>query len=83
MLDGLKSLVYRDKSNNIMMEAALDTDVKDIFLDDMDSIVLGAENDPTIKRLIDQIPAYEETDREFEQKIDSITESALFNLELN
>ncbi len=82
MLDGLKSMVYRDKTNDTIMEAALDTDVKDIFLDDLDSVVLGAENDPQIKRLIDQIPAYEETDREFEQKIESITESALFDIEL-
>lgn len=80
MLDGLKSLVYRDKTNDIIMEATYDTDVKDIFLDDMDAVVLGAENDPNIKRLIDQIPAYEETDREFEQKIEAITESALFDL---
>lgn len=82
MLEGLKAAVYRDKSNDIVMEAAMDGDVKDLFLDDMNMVVLGAENDPKIKKLIEQIPAYEETDRDFESKIDSITESVIFDIEL-
>lgn len=81
MLDGLKSLVYRDRTNDVIMEATADTDIKDMFLDDMDVVVLGAENDPQIKRLIDSIPAYEEADGEFASKIAAITESALFDLD--
>lgn len=75
MLDELKSAVYRDKTVDILMEAVGGSDVRDMFLDSIEFSVLGAENDPQIKHLIDEIPAYEETDPAFEKELQAVTES--------
>lgn len=75
MLDFIKQSLHRDQTVDIMMEAVGSSDVRDIFLNNLEMAVVGADNDPEIKRLIDNIPAYEETDPEFEKELRAVTES--------
>lgn len=75
MLDELKRAVYRDKTDDIAMEAVGGSDVRDLFLNSIELSILGADNDPEIKHLIDTIPAYEETDPAFEKELRAVTES--------
>jgi uncharacterized protein (DUF1778 family) len=81
MLDRLKSDIARQKHNDFVMEAAVksasdhDSDIKDAFLDDPDMAVMGAENDPEIAKLVDQIPEYEGQDEVSDEEIERLEES--------
>jgi hypothetical protein len=78
MLNSLKQEINRQNLENGLMEsmtnAAGDESIKDVFLDDLDVAVLGAENDPKVKELVDSIPEYDD-EAEIQGKIDSLTES--------
>lgn len=81
MLDVLKEQLRVDETTDLVMEASNDDAVRDMFLDDVDVAVLGAENDPKINSLIEKIPPYEAHDPSFADEVKSITESALLELE--
>lgn len=83
MLEYLKSRVYRDRTVDILMEGVESSAVRDIFLDNMEMSSVAPANDPAIKRLIDNIPAYEESDPEFEKELKSVTESFIPETQLN
>ena len=59
-----------------VIEAILEStlDVKDVFLDDPETYIAGAEDDPEIKKLLDSIPEYSEDD-DTKQEIEAATES--------
>lgn len=63
MLQTLKAKMRNDVMFNGALESALyrltestDDDIKDIFLDDPEAIVIGAEDDPKIEKIVDSIP---------------------------
>lgn len=66
MLENLKRHLYEENETSSALEAAAerladdDEDIEDAFLDaeaDPDAVVVGAENDPEIAKLVDEIPA--------------------------
>lgn len=81
MLEVLKEQLREDKTTDLVMEAVQTQDVRDIFLDGMDAVTLGAENDSSINSFIDKIPMYEEYDTEFAKEVEALTESSLLELE--
>lgn len=81
MLDALKEQMRVDETTNLIMEASNDDDIRDMFLHDENMVVLGAENDPEINSLIEKIPPYKDYDPEFAKEVESITESALLEIE--
>jgi hypothetical protein len=60
MLNALKRAIRRNKETDFIMEAAIEdietTSIKDMFLDDVDSYLNGAEDDPEIAKLVAQLP---------------------------
>lgn len=87
MLNELKEALRYDEERNFMMDALLENvnqageDIRDAFLDDPDYVVIGAENDPEIKALIDIIPEYSESDDEdVKEKVSSLVESVAATL---
>lgn len=81
MLTALKEQLRQETVTDLVMESTANADVRDIFLDSFDAVVLGAENDPEINALVSKIPEYDETDTELAREIEALTESAV--LELN
>jgi hypothetical protein len=81
MLNNLKREIKRQEMSQVMMESfssnATDNAIKSVFLDDVDTAVLGAENDPEIKALVASIPEYDEQDEELELEIHTLTESLI------
>ena len=62
MLTTLKAKMRNDVEFGTSLEAASEyisennDDIKDVFLDDFDALVIGAENDPEIAKLVDSLP---------------------------
>lgn len=62
MLENLKRLINAESTKTVMEEAAEkvivddDDSIKDAFLDDVETMVVGAENDPEIKKIVDSLP---------------------------
>jgi len=62
MLTTLKAKMRNDVEFRTSLEAASEyiseniDDIKDIFLDDPDALIIGAENDPEIAKLVDSLP---------------------------
>lgn len=81
MLEVLKEQLKTDTTSDLVMEAAAGSDIRDVFLDNLDTVVLGAENDPAINKLIDRIPEYDDIDPEFAKEVEALTESTLLVLE--
>ena len=81
MLDVLKEQLRVDETTDLVMESSNDDNVRDMFLDDVDLAVLGAENDPEINSLIDKIPPYKDNDKNVEKEIEAISESAMLVIE--
>lgn len=83
MLTTLKATIQNDVEYKGALESALETlyenndDVKSIFLDDPEAIVIGAENDPKIAELVENIPddASEETAEITDKDIEEIAEN--------
>ncbi len=63
---------------NVVLEEMTDyfdgMDIRDSFLDDVDTVTMGAEDDPEIEKLIEKIPEYD-SDSATEEMIDKLTES--------
>lgn len=81
MLKALKEQLRQETATDLVMEATANTDIRDVFLDSIDAVVLGAENDPQINALIGKIPEYDENDTEFAREIEALTESAVLELQ--
>lgn len=80
MLNRLKKEIKQRELSELMLESLTtksDEIVKSAFLDDFAADVLGAENDPEIKQLVETIPEYEDHDDQLEMEIFSLTESLI------
>lgn len=80
MLNRLKKEIKQRELAELMLESLTtksDEIVKSAFLDDFAADVLGAENDPEIKQLVETIPEYEDHDDQLEMEIFSLTESLI------
>lgn len=77
MLEGLKKSIAREQMQKFgtqaLLEATADEGIKDAFLDNVDLQVTGAENDPEIAKLCDEIPGYDEDEQDID--LESMTES--------
>lgn len=71
--------VIMDDDATLMLNAVKSENdyIKDAFLDDPDAIVIGGENDPTIKSFIEKIPEDDEIDPVTNKAIDKIVESMI------
>ena len=62
MLTTLKEIIRNDVEFGTSLESAMEhisesgDDIKDVFLDDPDAMVIGAENDPEIAKLVNSLP---------------------------
>lgn len=80
MLNNLKNAIKQEEMSNALLESmtsATDSDVKDLFLDDISVAVLGAENDPEIKNLAQSIPEYDDHDEDVAAQVESLVESLI------
>lgn len=77
MILGLKKMLNEETKLDILSEAAkqVTTDVKDLFLDDPETALIGAEEDPEIAQLVNTIPEYDDHDEETEREIEKLTEN--------
>ena len=78
MLSVLKEAILRIDNSRLVHDMILEgssNNVRDMFLDDVESVTVGAENDPEIKMLIDKLPEYDESDNVIESEIAKLTES--------
>lgn len=77
MLNNLKKSIameqMREFGTQAILEASSDEGIKDAFLDNVDLQVTGAENDPEIAKLCDEIPGYSDDDQDMD--LQSMTES--------
>lgn len=82
MLTTLKAMMRNDVEFKSSLESSIDTvvenndDIRSIFLDNPDAMVIGAENDPEIKKLVDSLPddVNEETNDVTDKDIEDIIE---------
>lgn len=86
MLSELKKEIQRSEAAEVLNEAmigdAKDDAIKDALLDDIDFNVAGAENDPQIAKLVEEIPEYdndgdEDGDLHAESTMSKLTEGLL------
>ena len=62
MLDNLKKQINAEMYDGTLLEAAIeqiasdDDDIRDTMLDDPDALVIGAEEDPQIEKLVNSLP---------------------------
>jgi hypothetical protein len=79
MLTGLKKLINEHREGNFPSDAILESasSVKDAFLDDPEVALIGAENDPEIAALINDIPGYDDgvDDAEMKKNVEALSES--------
>lgn len=79
MMDAIRNSLSNTKGfyNAILESDGLTSpDVKDMFLDDPDAIVIGAENDPEVAKFVDSIPVDDEDAKDAtEADIKKIVES--------
>lgn len=84
MIEGLKKALRSEENENFLFDAILENaseasdEVRDAFLDDIDYVVIGAENDPEIKALVETIPEYsgsEVEEAEVEQDVSTLVEN--------
>ena len=82
MLTELKKIMYQDNFGTAL-EAAADSvvdddEVRNDMLDDLDVTVVGAENDPEIKELVDNIPVDDDDpDTMTEEDVKDLVESLI------
>jgi len=84
MLENLKKQMADDLFYSSSLESAMqqmsedDEDIKDTMLNDPDALVMGAEDDPEIEKLVDKIPDTSfEDDEVTDSDIEKITESVI------
>lgn len=81
MLKALRNQIAQDEMNDVMESSLSDVTtnkIRSAFLDQIGFELLGAENDPEIKALIDQIPEYDEYDESVEMQVQ--TESLIASI---
>lgn len=76
MLNDLKKTLQDENDSNFELESILEStlDIKDVFLDDPETALIGAEDDPEIEALVDKVPEYSD-DPDVKEDIESLTES--------
>jgi hypothetical protein len=82
MLFNLKKEIKQQEMNELITESMSSKSnseelIKSAFLDGFDIDIIGAENDPVIKDLVQTIPEYDDHDEEIESQINNIAESLL------
>jgi hypothetical protein len=79
MLSNLKRQIKQEKMSNVLLEAMTtgNQDIKDLFLDDVEVDIIGAENDPQVKELARSIPEYDDSDEDVMAQIESVAESLM------
>lgn len=83
MLDALKKAIATESINAVVdrsvLESAKTAEVKDMFLDDVDDFLDGAEDDPEIDGLVNGVPEYDEDtiDAKDLEALESIDDSIL------
>lgn len=83
MLESLKEQLRMEESDQVLIESARRSNggdaIKTAFLDTVGTETLGAENDPVIKKLVNTIPEYDDTDGKVatDLELQSMTESLL------
>lgn len=77
MLTNLKNSLRQEEMTNIVTEAVTrsrgDEQIKSAFLDTVGFEVVGAENDPEIKALVDKLPEYDDYDESVEAAVNEST----------
>lgn len=48
-----------NKNNEILGEAFGNDDIRDMFLDDPDTVVSGSENDEDVEKAVDKLPGFD------------------------
>jgi hypothetical protein len=80
MLTELKNAIRQQELTTFVMEEtamrSTDDDVRDLFLDDIDNILDGSEDDPELAKLADEIPEYDDDDIT-DADIEKLTESLI------
>lgn len=80
MLRALKESVFKAEMDNVLVEAVIEgtTDsIKDAFLEDPDAVVIGAENDPEIDKLVKDLPEYGEVGAKDIEDLKKLEESLI------
>lgn len=80
MLNGLKRFVRDAEETDLLMESVTEASkarIKDVFLDDPEAVVIGAENDPEIEKLLKKVPEYGEIDAGDIEALKKLEESLL------
>jgi len=82
MFSDLKKSIHKYKEQESVNDSVLENsvDVKDIFLNDPDIAVIGAENDPEIKKLVSNIPEYDHDNEDIEEKVENVVENMLVEI---
>lgn len=82
MFNDLKKSIHKYKEQESVNDSVLENsvDVKDIFLNDPDIAVIGAENDPEIKKLVSNIPEYDYDNEDIEEKVENVVENMLVEI---
>lgn len=81
LVNGIKGIIAAEESARLevqmVVESTLSADdkLRDKFLDDPESEIAGAENDPKIQKLIDSLPEYDGSDSAMENNITAALES--------
>ncbi len=78
MLNDLKRALGEEEQvsfeTSAMLEAAMD--IKDVFLDNPEMALLGAEEDPEVRKLVEDVPEYDDdNDKETKRDIEALTEA--------
>jgi hypothetical protein len=80
MLSNLKKEIKRQENTEAMLESMVapsraEESIRNAILGDVRMDVLGAENDPEIKALVENVPEYDDHDEDVEMEIASMTEA--------
>lgn len=77
MINNLRNRLRQEEMTDILTEAVTrgrgEEQIKSAFLDTVGFEVLGAENDPEIKALVDKLPEYDDYDEGVEAAINEST----------
>lgn len=81
MLSNLKSDLMRSRNNatigDIMIESLADDSIKSVFLDSIDGMLLGSEEDPELEKEVQDIPEFKGLYVDENDIPDEITEESI------
>lgn len=65
------------KTTDLMLESLTDDDIRDAFLDNVELMLLGTENDSQTEQEVEKIPEYNEDEltKEELKELDNVSES--------